>query len=230
MIAKVGEAASSIGGFLVSRVAAASRMTMSFLINLFVMLYAMFFFLTGGGKILNRILYYMPLHSEDENRMVQRFVAVTKATLKGTFVIGVIQGTLAGLGFWVAGIDSSVFWGTVMGVMSIIPGIGTALIWIPAVVYLVATGHTAAATLLGLWCLLVVGSIDNVLRPRLVGKDAKLSDLMILISTLGGIVLFGAVGVIIGPIVAALFVTVWEIYGIAFKDVLPEVKPLRGSN
>ena len=230
IVAKVGEAASSVGGFLVSKMAAASRMTMSFLLDLFVMLYAMFFFLTGGRRILEKILFYIPLASQDENLMVERFVLVTKATLKGTLVIGMIQGTLAGLGFWVAGVNAPVFWGTVMGVLSIIPGIGSALVWIPAVIYLAAAGHAVASSLLGLWCLVVVGSVDNVLRPSMVGKDAKLSDLLILLSTLGGIVMFGAVGVIIGPIVAALFVTVWEIYGIAFKDVLPEVIPIDASS
>lgn len=225
IISKAGEVAGNVGQFLVSRVADASRMTMSFLLNLFVMLYAMFFFLTGGGAILEKIMYYMPLNSDDENQMVGRFVSVTRATLKGTLVIGIIQGALAGVAFWVAGIKGPAFWGTVMAVLSIIPGIGAALVWVPAAIVLVATSRVVAALLLTLWCGIVVGTVDNLLRPRLVGKDAKLSDLLILLSTLGGIFLFGAMGVILGPIVAALFVTVWEIYGVAFKDVLPEVKP-----
>lgn len=226
ILSKVGELAGTTGGFLVSKVAAASRMTVTFLLNLFVMLYAMFFFLTGGTRILERMLYYMPLDSTDERRMVERFVAVTRATLKGTLVIGTIQGALAGAAFAVAGIGGAAFWGTVMTVLSIVPGIGAAFVWIPAVVFLVVTGHTTAGVLLAIWCGVVVGTVDNVLRPRLVGKGARMSDLMILVSTLGGIMLFGAVGFIIGPIVAALFVTVWDIYGVAFRDLLPEVLPL----
>jgi predicted PurR-regulated permease PerM len=237
IVTKIGELASSTGRFLVSKAAAATRGTVAFLLNLFVMLYAMFFFLADGRAILNRILYYLPLTSDDENRMVEKFVSVTRATLKGTLVIGMVQGSLAGIAFWIAGINGPAFWGTVMAVLSIIPGIGAALVWIPAVVYLLAVGKLATAVALAAWCAVVVGTVDNVLRPRLVGRDVKMSDLLILVSTLGGILLFGlilvstlggillfgAVGFILGPIVAALFVTIWDIYGAAFKDLLPEV-------
>ncbi len=108
-----------------------------------------------------------------------------------------------------------------MAVLSIIPGIGTALVWVPAVIFLLAVGRPIAALLLTLWCAGLVGTIDNLLRPRLVGKDTKMPDLLILLGTLGGLVLFGAPGIIVGPIVAALFVTVWDIYGATFKDILP---------
>jgi predicted PurR-regulated permease PerM len=220
---KLGELAANTGTFLVNSVTAATRGTVSFLLSLFIMLYAMFFFLIDGRTILNKILYYMPLGPKEENRMVDKFISVTRATIKGTLVIGLIQGTLAGLAFFVAGIGGAAFWGTIMAVLSIIPGVGAALVWIPGVVYLFVIGKPAAAVLLAVWCILVVGTVDNILRPRLVGKDTKMSDLLILLSTLGGILLFGAVGFIIGPIVAALFVTVWEIYGITFKDLLPPV-------
>ncbi len=224
IIAKVGEFASRIGTFLVNSVAAATRGTAWFMLSLFVVLYAMFFFLSGGRDLLRKILYYMPLDSKRENLMVSKFVSVARATIKGTFVIGIVQGTLAGLGFYVAGIGSAAFWGTVMAVLSIIPGVGTALIWIPGVIFLAVTGHFTAAVLLAAYCAVVVGTVDNILRPILVGRDTKMPDLLVLLSTLGGLILFGAVGFIIGPIVAALFVTVWEIYGEAFKEYLPEVR------
>jgi len=198
--------------------------TAVFLLNLFVLLYSMFFFLRDGGTILNKLLYYMPLKDEDETLMVQRFVSITRATVKGTLVIGLIQGTLAGLGFWVAGIDGSAFWGTIMVVLSIVPGIGAALVWVPGVMYLFVTGQVLAGTLLGVWCAAVVGTIDNVLRPTLVGRDAKMPDLLILVGTLGGLYLFGPIGFIIGPIVCGLFLTALDIYGAAFKDILPPVK------
>jgi predicted PurR-regulated permease PerM len=127
------------------------------------------------------------------------------------------------LAFAVVGIHSAVFWGTIMAVLSFIPGIGSALVWGPAVIILAATGHMAKAIGLGVFCAAVVGSIDNLLRPILVGRDTQMHALMILFGTLGGIIMFGVVGVIIGPIIAALFVTVWDIYGAAFKDVLPAV-------
>jgi predicted PurR-regulated permease PerM len=114
-----------------------------------------------------------------------------------------------------------------MVVLSIIPAVGSALVWIPAVIYLYLSGSPAAATGLLIWCAVVVGSIDNLLRPPLIGRDARMSDLMILLSTLGGILLFGAVGFVVGPIVAALFVTTWHIYGEAFREWLPyEPRPV----
>jgi predicted PurR-regulated permease PerM len=175
---------------------------------------------------LRKILYYLPLPPEDEERLVARFVSVARATIKGTGVVGIAQGALGGLGFWVAGIEGAALWATIMAVFSILPGVGTAIVWVPAVVYLFAVGKTLTATLLMAWCLVVVGTIDNFLRPWLVGKDTKMSDLLVLLSTLGGLTMFGAVGVVIGPIVAALFVTVWEIYGEVYRDVLPEPAPL----
>jgi predicted PurR-regulated permease PerM len=220
-------AAKSAGGFLV---AAASRMTAgtaAFLLDAFVMLYAMFFFLRDGESILQRVFYYIPLSHDDEERMLERFTSVTRATIKGTLIIGVVQGTLAGLALWAGGIAGAAFWGTIMVILSVIPGIGSALVWVPAVIYLYATGHTLAATLVAAWCAAVVGTIDNVLRPMLVGKDAKMPDLLILIGTLGGLFLFGPIGFIAGPIVFGLFITIWHIYGEAFRDILPPVKQLR---
>ena len=224
LVENVGAAAKSIGGFLVT---VASRMTATtavFLLNLFVMVYAMFFFLKDGEKILEKIFYYMPLSDEDEALMLQRFTSITRATVKGTLVIGIIQGGLAGIAFWLAGIDGAAFWGTIMAILSIVPGIGAALIWVPAVIYLIVTGQLLDGLLLFAWCAAVVGTIDNILRPILVGKDAKMPDLLILVGTLGGLFLFGPIGFIVGPIVCGLFLTVWDIYGVTFKDLLPPVK------
>jgi predicted PurR-regulated permease PerM len=227
IVENLGAAAKSAGAFLVQ---AASRMTVgtaAFLLDLFVMLYAMFFFLRDGRQILERIFYYTPLDHDDEVRVLERLSSVTRATIKGTIVIGIIQGTLAGLGFWAAGIDGAAFWGTIMTILSIVPGVGAALVWVPGVIYLYATGNALAATLLLVWCAAVVGTVDNILRPRLVGKDAKMPDLLILVGTLGGLFLFGPIGFIVGPIVCGLFLTVWDIYGTTFRDILPPVRSLR---
>src|SRR5204863_4338633 len=116
-----------------------------------------------------------------------------------------------------------------MAVLSIVPGIGAALVWVPAAIYLFVIGHALAATLLLIWCAAVVGTIDNMLRPKLVGKDAKMPDLLILIGTLGGLFFFGPIGFIVGPIVCGLFLTAWDIYGAAFKDILPPVRSMRSS-
>ncbi len=224
--ARVGELAGTLGTFIFNSVGHMTRGTVNFLLQLFIMLYAMFFFLIGGRQILERILYFMPLSPHQESRMVERFVSVTRATIKGTMVIGIVQGGLAGLAFWAVGIEAPAFWGTVMAVLSIIPGIGTGLVWVPAVIYLFAIGRTGAALGLFLWCAIVVGLADNFLRPWLVGRDTKMSDLLVLLSTLGGLFLFGAIGILIGPLVAALFVTVWDIYGEAFKEYLPPVQSI----
>ena len=190
------------------------------------MLYAMFFFLRDGGMIIERIFYYTPLDHEDEMRVLERLTSVTRATIKGTLVIGMIQGALAGVGFWFAGIGGAAFWGTIMTVLSVVPGIGAALVWVPAVIYLFIIGQSWTAVLLLAWCAAVVGTIDNVLRTRLVGKDAKMPDLLILLGTLGGLFLFGPIGFIVGPLVCGLFLTVWDIYGTTFKDILPPVRSL----
>ena len=224
IIETMGKAVKATGAFLVASASTFTAGTAAFLLNLFVMVYAMFFFFRDGKKIIDRIFYYMPLNHEDEERLLERLTSVTRATIKGTLVIGIIQGALAGLAFWVAGIDGSAFWGTIMAVLSIVPGIGAALIWVPAVIYLFITGQTLTAILLLAWCAAVVGTIDNILRPALVGKDAKMPDLLILIGTLGGLFLFGPIGFIVGPLVCGLFLTVWEIYGATFKSILPPVK------
>jgi len=230
LLPQVGTAAKSAGTFLVTVLSRMTATTAAFILNLFVMLYAMFFFFKDGKKILERIFYYLPLSDEDETRMLARFTSITRATIKGTVVIGIIQGALAGIAFWMAGIQGAAFWGTIMTILSIVPGIGAALVWVPAVIILFINGQYVAATLLLAWCAAVVGTIDNFLRPALVGRDAKMPDLLILIGTLGGLFLFGPIGFIVGPIVCGLFLTVWDIYGATFKEVLPPVKSFQTSD
>ena len=181
----------------------------------------MYFFLTGGPGLLGGVLAYLPLTEADKQRMVGKFVSVIRATLKGTILIGVAQGLLGGLAFWAVGIDGAIFWGTVMTVLSIIPGVGGALVWVSAAI-IMTTGEIWRGIALTVFCALVVGSVDNVLRPRLVGQDTKLHELLIFFSTLGGLMLFGAMGFILGPILAALFVTAWEMFGTAFRTALAE--------
>ena len=223
---KISMLVSALSGFIVNGVSAMTLGTVNFVFYLFVMLYCTFFFLMDGDKMLERALYYLPLEDKDERRMLERFTSVTRATLKGTLVIGIIQGGMAGAAFWVVGIPSAVFWGAVMAVLSVIPSIGTAIVWAPAAIILGASGHIAQGIGLAAFCAVVVGSVDNLLRPILVGKDTQMHELMIFFGTMGGIMMFGIAGMIIGPIVAALFLTLWDIYGIVFQDVLPEVTSL----
>jgi predicted PurR-regulated permease PerM len=230
LVQKAGQIVSLVSGFLVQGMTSVTLGTANFVFLSFVLLYTMFFFQMDGDKLMRRMLYYLPLKSNDEHLMLEKFTSVTRATLKGTLLIGILQGGLAGLAFWVVGIDNAVFWGTVMAVLSIIPSVGSALVWIPAVIILIAQGHVGAGIGLGLFCGLVVGSLDNILRPILVGKDTKMHELLIFFGTLGGIFMFGISGIFIGPLIASLFQTIWEMYGVAFASVLPdvdEVLPLR---
>jgi predicted PurR-regulated permease PerM len=225
ILTKAGELVGSTSAFLFSALSATTRATALFIFQFFVLLYTMFFFLTGGPGLLGGVLAYLPLTDADKKRMVGKFVSVTRATLKGTILIGIAQGLLGGLAFWAVGFDGAIFWGTVMTVLSIIPGVGGALVWVPAAIVLMTTGEVWRGIALALFCAFIVGSVDNVLRPRLVGQDTKMHELLIFFSTLGGLMLFGAMGFILGPILAALFVTVWEMFGIAFRASLAEPTP-----
>ncbi len=230
ILSKAGEVVTAISTYLINKLQDITFGTVNFLLMTFIMLYTMFFFFLDGEALLKKILYYLPLGDADERRMLAKFTSVTRATVKGTLVIGALQGGSAGVAFAVAGIHSAVFWGTIMTVLSVIPGIGSALVWVPAAVVLMIAGHLAKGIALAVFCAVIVGSIDNLLRPVLVGKDTQMHELLIFFGTLGGLIMFGLAGFIIGPIVAALFATVWEIYGVAFQDVLPPVgMPIMGE-
>ena len=220
---KVAEVAGSLGVYLAGSLGKLTEGTMSFFLNLFIMLYAMFFFLISGPVLIKNIMSYAPLTLSDKEKMLQVSLSVSRATVKGTLIIGVIQGVLGGLGFAVAGIGAAVFWGAVMAVLSILPGIGATLVWGPAVLYLLISGETVAGLGLLVWCAGVVGTIDNVLRPILVGRDTEMPDLLILLSTLGGLGLFGVAGLVVGPILAALFIAVLAIYSRVFDEWLNPV-------
>jgi predicted PurR-regulated permease PerM len=229
LITKTGELVGTASAFVFAALSATTRATALFIFHFFVMLYTMFFFLTGGPDLLRNVLAYLPLTESDKQRMLAKFVSVTRATLKGTIFIGTTQGLMGGLAFWAIGLDGAVFWGMVMTVLSIIPGVGGALVWVPAAIILAASGEVWRGVGLAAFCSLIVGSIDNVLRPWLVGRDTQMHDLLIFFSTLGGLMLFGAMGFILGPILAALFVTAWEMFGTAFHRVLAEPRTPVGN-
>lgn len=225
ILIKAGDVVRSVGGFLLSSVSSTTLSTVSFIINFFIALYAMFFLLVDGPGMLASILDHLPLHAEEKTLLTDRFMSITRATIKGTLVIGVIQGLLTGVAFWVAGIPSVTFWTVLVIVLSIIPVIGGALIWVPACIVLFAMGSVGKAIALALFCSLIVGSVDNLLRPWLVGRDTKMHDLVILFSTMGGLIVIGPLGFIIGPVLAGLFVTSWQIFGIAYREQLADGTP-----
>lgn len=223
ILQKSGEVVKTVSLYIVNRLSPAILSAMQSLFLLFIYLYTLFFFIMDGRKILHRILYLLPLPSDQEDRLLERFTSVTKATLKGTLLIGVIQGVLAGIALGLAGVDSALFWSMMMIILSVIPVVGTVLVWLPAAIILIMTGSVIPGILVIIWCGLVVSNIDNLLRPKLVGQEAGLHELLILFSTLGGLSLFGIAGFIVGPIIAALWVTLWNMYGEMFHNYLPEV-------
>lgn len=230
IVQKAGELVGTVSTFLIDSLSSFTKVTIDAIFSSVIMLYVMFYFLTMGNVLLEKILYFLPLDNTSEQKLLYRFTSVTRATIKGTLIIGLVQGTICGLAFAIAGIQGPVFWGSVMAVMSIIPAFGTAIIWLPALVILALTGDFFGVAVLAVLCGGVAGNLDNLLRPRLVGKDTEMHDLFVLFGTLGGISMFGLLGIILGPIVAALFITIWEIYGETFKGYLPHVQTVLKQN
>jgi predicted PurR-regulated permease PerM len=224
IVQKAGELVGALSAFLIDSLSSFTRITIEAIFSSIIMLYVMFYFLTMGNLLLEKILFFLPLDDFNERLLLNRFTSVTRATIKGTLIIGIMQGTICGIAFAIAGIEGPVFWGSVMAVMSIVPAFGTAIIWFPALIILALTGNFIGVIVLAVLCGLIAGNLDNIVRPRLVGKDTEMHDLFVLFGTLGGLAMFGLLGIIIGPIVAALFITIWEIYGVAFKEYLPDVK------
>jgi predicted PurR-regulated permease PerM len=228
ILSRLGDIVSQAGTYLVDAASALTQGTLLFVLNLFIMLYTMVFLFLSGPR-LSRIFEYTPLTPEDLEIITEKGIAIARASIKGTVVVGLLQGLLAGGAFAVTGIQGPVFWGVVMAFASVIPGIGAAIIWIPAVIYLFVAGQVIAGVALLAWCMLVVSSVDNVVRPWLVGSDARMPDVLILLSTLGGIGMFGASGIVIGPIVAGFFLTSWHIFSATFRrelDRAEEAPPL----
>ena len=226
---QAGDAAGALSKIAVEGLSSLTLGTVNFIFMLFVFLYSLYFLLMDGDQLVDKLLYYLPLKTTDERMMLAKFTSVTRATLRGSLLIGLLQGTLAGIAFAVAGIPNAIFWGSAMAIFSMIPNVGSALIWVPAVVLLIVQGQVLTGVLLAAFCGLLVGSLDNVLRPILVGKDTKMHELMIFFSTLGGLFMFGFPGIFIGPVIGSLLVSIWEIYGVEFADSLPEVEGRMGG-
>lgn len=186
--------------------------TLRFFISLAVMLYVAFFMLRDGPRLVALMIRALPLGDERERLLFGKFAEVSRATIKGNVVIAAIQGTLGGLIFWVLGIPGALLWGVVMAVISLIPMLGAGLIWGPVAIYLFAIGDWVQGLVLVVFGVTVIGLVDNFLRPILVGRDTKLPDFIVLLSTLGGLVLFGINGFVIGPLIAVLFVAFWQIF------------------
>lgn len=214
---QVTKALSSVGGFVASHAMQVVQGTARFFIGLFLMLYLSFFLLKDGGRLTGLVIKALPMGDRRERMVFARFTEMVRAMVKGTLVIACVQGLLGGLIFWILGIRGPVLWGVVMAVTSMIPVLGTWIVWLPFAVYLLITPLWYKGLILALFGIFVIGLIDNFLRPRLVGRETKVPDWVVLFSTLGGLVAFGINGFIIGPIVAALFLTFWDIFARDFS-------------
>jgi len=192
--------------------------TFEFVIRLGIMLYLLFFLLRDGKALAEVIREAIPLRSEQKAALFTRFADVVRATVKGGILVAMAQGTLGGIAFWFLGIHAALLWAVLMAFLSLIPAIGATLVWLPVAIYFLATGAIWQGVGLILYGVLVIGLVDNLLRPFLVGKGSKLPDYVVLISTLGGIEVFGLNGFVIGPLIAAMFMVSWEIFSASRRD------------
>jgi predicted PurR-regulated permease PerM len=175
-------------------------------------LYVLFFFLRDGDRILSAVVRAIPLGDEQEWLLIRKFGSVSRATIGGALVVAAVQGAMGGVTFWILGISAPVFWGVVMTILSFLPAVGASLVWGPAAIVLALTGSPVRAIILVVIGAALIGIVDNILRPILVGRYTQLPDFLILVSTLGGLAVFGLSGVVIGPVVAAFFLAVWEMF------------------
>lgn len=214
--ASAGEAAMTSGTVVAKQTLSIGQNTFTFLLHLCLMLYLAFFMLRDGNRLIELLVRALPLGDARERMLFAKFAEVTRATVKGNLVVAIVQGTLGGLIFWFLGIPGALLWGVFMAIASLIPAVGPALIWLPVALYLFAVGESVDALILIGFGGGVIGVVDNVLRPILVGRDTKMPDYVVLLSTLGGLSLFGINGFVVGPLVAALFMAFW---GIFIRDI-----------
>lgn len=211
---------SSASAWIFSEALSISSATFTVIVKTLFMLYLLFFFLRDGEKLGRYVMHRLPLGDAKESALFTRFASTTRAMMKGTIVVALVQGLVGGILFWVAGVPNPILWGAVMAFVSVIPAVGPFLVWLPAGLFLLATGSLVPALIVLIGGGVVISSIDNILRPILVGRDTQMPDALIFISILGGISVFGLTGVIIGPVIAALVLTVWDLFAEEFKKEL----------
>jgi len=198
--------------FFASQVVTFGQGTFEFIVSFFIMLYLLFFFLRDGAELARKVRTAVPLQEQQKRRLQLKFNRVVRATVKGNLLVAVTQGALGGFIFWFLDIPSALLWAVVMAFLSLLPAVGAGIVWAPVALYFLLSGYVWQGVVLALFGVFVIGLVDNVLRPILVGKDTKMPDYMILISTLGGMAVFGLNGFVIGPLIAALFMSSWAIF------------------
>lgn len=217
VVDRLSGSAVAAGGLVARHAVNLGQNAFRFTLGLAVMLYLTFFLLRDGERLVELMVRALPLGDDRERQLFDKFAEVARATIKGNLVIALIQGALGALAFWVLGIDGALFWGLVMAIVSLIPAVGASLVWGPVALYLiVAADELWRGIILIVYGVGIIGMMDNLLRPVLVGRDTRLPDYLVLLSTLGGLTVFGINGFVIGPLVAALFVAFWNIFMLDF--------------
>ena len=214
---KITEAATQGSRLIATRAFDIGQNTLDFVVSFFITIYLAFFLVRDGSGLTRKIRDAIPLDAESKRNLFGKFATVIRATVKGNILVAIVQGVLGGFAFWYLGVHGAVLWGTLMAFLSLLPAIGAALIWLPVALYLLVTGATWSGLGLIFWGTVVIGTVDNLLRPVLVGKDIKMPDYLVLISTLGGMAIFGLNGFVIGPVIAAMFMSAWGIF-VAARD------------
>ncbi len=214
------------GQVLATNALAIGQNTFDFLVSFVIMLYLLFFLLRDGRELSELVRNSVPMAKDHTHYLLNKFTTVVRATVKGNVVVAVVQGALGGLAFWALGIHGAVLWGVVMAFLSLLPAVGAALVWMPVAIYLVATGSIWQGVGLTIWGVVAIGLSDNLLRPLLVGKDTKMPDYLVLVSTIGGMSLFGINGFVIGPTIAAMFMAFWAVFNRSeYEDAPLENEP-----
>jgi predicted PurR-regulated permease PerM len=188
------------------------------------MLYLLFYFFRDGARIVTRIVRVLPLGEARRTRLLLKFTQVVRATVKGNLIVAVVQGGLLALLFRIVGIDTALFWGVVTAVLSLLPAVGASFVWVPAAIIMLATGQVWQGAVVFLGGLAITAA-ENVLRPIVIGRDTKMPDYLILVSTLGGILVFGLAGFVAGPVIAALFLVLWDLFAEEYVRPDPETAP-----
>lgn len=209
---KLSQGAAEASQTVARQALAIGSKTFDFLVGMFVMLYLLFFLLRDGQSLATRIKHAFPLSNKYKQRLFNNFTTVIRATVKGNVLVAAAQGALGGLIFWFLGVEGPLLWAVVMAFLSLLPAVGAAIVWAPVAIYFLVSGAVWQGVVLIAFGVIVIGLVDNVLRPVLVGKDTKMPDYLVLLSTLGGMALFGLNGFVIGPVVAALFIACWDLF------------------
>jgi predicted PurR-regulated permease PerM len=201
-----------ISEFIFQHLSAFTQNTILLIIQFAVMLYSLFYFLRDGESLIATVSHYIPVGKRHVNTFINQFLTTAKASLKFTFVIGGIQGFLGGLIFYITGIERALLWGVLMVGFSIVPAVGCSLIWIPAGIIMLFLGHVWQGVTILVFGAVVISSVDNLLRPIILGRDIEMHSLLIFLSTLGGIATLGFSGFVLGPVIASLFLASWRLF------------------